>query len=179
VAVFTLHAGSSKKKTSKASLNPDANSTWGLLLLGVNLLFDGLTNTTQDHIFQTFRDYKGPQMMCANNILSTALTLSYLVSSPYLVGTGIGRYLGMDLGKGGGGELVDALAFMRRHPGVWWDVLGFAGCGAVGQVFICTLSAHSSSCFPISSLRNNILTNIVKQSTHCRRSRPSSSLPSP
>lgn len=144
VAVFTLHAGSGKKKPSKASLNPDANSSWGLLLLGVNLLFDGLTNTTQDHIFQTFREYKGPQMMCANNILSTALTLSYLIASPYLVGTGVGRYLGMDVGRGGG-ELVDALAFMRRHPGVWWDVLGFAGCGAVGQVFICK---SSFACYP-------------------------------
>lgn len=140
VAVFTLHAGSGKahSKPSKASINPDRNSTWGLLLLGINLLFDGLTNTTQDYIFQTFQPYKGPQMMCANNIMSTLLTFSYLALSPYLVHTGIGEYLGMDLAAGGGGEFAAALGFMARHPRVWYDVLGFAICGAVGQVFICT-----------------------------------------
>lgn len=145
VAIFTLHAGSSKahSKPSKSAINPDRNGTWGLLLLGVNLLFDGLTNTTQDYIFQTFQPYKGPQMMCANNILMTALTLSYLTLSPYLVHTGIGEYLGMDLAAGGGGEFAAALGFTKRHPGVWYDVLGFSVCGAVGQVFICKLSILS------------------------------------
>jgi UDP-galactose transporter B1 len=137
VAVFTLHAGSGKSKPSKAALNPDRNTTWGLLLLGVNLLFDGLTNTTQDYIFQTFQPYTGPQMMCANNIMSTILTFSYLALSPYLVHTGIGEYLGMDILSEGGGEFAAALGFMGRHPSVWYDVLGFAICGAVGQVFIC------------------------------------------
>jgi UDP-galactose transporter B1 len=151
VAVFTLHAGS-HGKGSKKNLNPDRNSAWGLLLLGVNLLFDGLTNTTQDYIFQTFQPYKGPQMMCANNMMSTALTLSYLALSPYLVHTGIGEYLGMDLASGGGGEFAAALGFMGRHPGVWWDVVGFAVCGAVGQVFICKFSFLSSLSFPPPSL---------------------------
>jgi UDP-galactose transporter B1 len=144
VAVFTLHAGSGKSKPSKAAINPDRNTAWGILLLGVNLLFDGLTNTTQDYIFQSFQPYKGPQMMCANNIMSTLLTFSYLALSPYLVHTGIGEYLGMDLASGGGGEFVEALGFMKRHPGVWYDVLGFAACGAVGQVFICK-SCHFPS----------------------------------
>lgn len=139
VAVFTLHAGSAKahSKPSKAAINPDRNSAWGLLLLGINLLFDGLTNTTQDYIFQAYQPYKGPQMMCANNIISTILTFSYLALSPYLVHTGIGEYLGMDLASGGGGEFAAALGFMARHPAVWYDVLGFAMCGAIGQVFIC------------------------------------------
>jgi solute carrier family 35 (UDP-galactose transporter), member B1 len=137
VAVFTLHAGS-HKKPSKASINPDRNTAWGLLLLGINLLFDGLTNTTQDYIFQSFQPFKGPQMMCANNMMSSFLTLSYLALSPYLVHTGIGEYLGMDMASGGGGEFAAALGFMARHPRVWYDVLGFAICGAVGQVFICT-----------------------------------------
>ena len=62
---------------------------------------------------------------------------SYLALSPYLVHTGVGEYLGMDVTSGGGGEFAAALGFMKRHPGVWYDVLGFAMCGAVGQVFIC------------------------------------------
>ncbi|KAH6719754.1 UAA transporter family-domain-containing protein [Leptodontidium sp. 2 PMI_412] len=164
VAVFTLHAGSGKahSKPSKASINPDRNSTWGLLLLGINLLFDGLTNTTQDYIFQTFQPYKGPQMMCANNIMSTLLTFSYLALSPYLVHTGVGEYLGMDLASGGGGEFAAALGFMARHPSVWYDVLGFAICGAVGQVFIFyTLSTFSSLLLVTITVTRKMLTMIL------------------
>ncbi|PBP28758.1 UAA transporter [Diplocarpon rosae] len=162
VAVFTLHAGSGKSKPSKASINPDRNSTWGLLLLGINLLFDGLTNTTQDYIFQTFQPYKGPQMMCANNIMSTLLTFTYLALSPYLVHTGVGEYLGMDLSSGGGGEFAEALGFMARHPSVWYDVLGFAICGAVGQVFIFyTLSTFSSLLLVTITVTRKMLTMIL------------------
>ncbi|QPH01852.1 hypothetical protein C2857_006055 [Epichloe festucae Fl1] len=143
VAVFTLHSG--KKQHKKSSRSEDeANVARGLLLLGINLLFDGLTNTTQDHIFQTFRPYSGPQMMCANNMMSTLVTGSYLLASPYLVATGVGDWIGMDV-AGSAGEMTAALDFMRRHPAVWKDVLGFAVCGAVGQVFIFyTLSTFSS-----------------------------------
>ncbi|OAA32868.1 UAA transporter [Moelleriella libera RCEF 2490] len=153
VAVFTLHSGSSSGgKKKKKNMSEDANLVWGLLLLAINLLFDGLTNSTQDHIFQTFRPYTGPQMMCANNLMSTLVTGLYLVASPYLVATGVGEWLGMDVSGGGGpggrgsaGELSAALDFMRRHPAVWKDVVGFAVCGAVGQVFIFyTLSTFSS-----------------------------------
>jgi len=164
VAVFTLHAGSAKahSKPSKASVNPDRNSAWGLLLLGINLLFDGLTNTTQDYIFQTFQPYKGPQMMCANNIISTLFTLSYLVLSPYLAHTNIGEWFGMDLTNGGGGEFAAALGFMRRHPGVWYDVLGFSVCGAVGQVFIFyTLSTFSSLLLVTITVTRKMLTMIL------------------
>lgn len=161
VAVFTLHAGSPHAKPSKAALNPDRNTSWGLLLLGVNLLFDGLTNTTQDWIFQTFQPYKGPQMMCANNIMSTLITTSYLLLSPYLVHTGLGEYLGMDL-TSGAGELAGAMAFMQRHPGVWKDVLGFAACGAVGQVFIFyTLSTFSSLLLVTITVTRKMLTMIL------------------
>ncbi|KAG5915264.1 hypothetical protein E4U53_004509, partial [Claviceps sorghi] len=132
VAVFTLHSGKKKHSTSASS---SSSSSWGLLLLGINLLFDGLTNSTQDYIFQTFRPYTGPQMMCANNMMSSLVTGLYLVASPYLVATGLGEWLGMDV-AGGAGELTAALDFMRRHPAVWKDVVGFAVCGAVGQVFI-------------------------------------------
>jgi UDP-galactose transporter B1 len=136
VAVFTLHSGSKKKKQSSRLSSDEANASWGLLLLSINLLFDGLTNSTQDYIFTSFRPYTGPQMMCANNLMSTLVTGLYLVVSPYVVGTGLGEWFGMS--GVDGGELTEALAFMARHPAVWRDVLGFAACGAVGQVFICT-----------------------------------------
>ncbi|CAM1505528.1 Fc.00g111650.m01.CDS01 [Cosmosporella sp. VM-42] len=140
VAVFTLHSG----KKNKKARSEEARTAWGLLLLGINLLFDGLTNSTQDHIFQTFQPYSGPQMMCANNMMSTLVTGAYLVVSPWLVSTGLGEWLGMDV-AGNAGEMSEALAFMARYPAVWKDVLGFAACGAVGQVFIFyTLSTFSS-----------------------------------
>lgn len=108
------------------------------MLLGINLLFDGLTNSTQDYIFTKFKGYTGPQMMCANNLLGTVLTGGYLILSPWLSRTGVGEWLGMDAVAGnGGGELTAAMAFLARYPRVWADVLGFAACGAVGQVFIC------------------------------------------
>ncbi|KAI5859328.1 UAA transporter [Durotheca rogersii] len=144
VAVFTLHSGAAGKKGRRGG--PAGNSAWGLLLLGINLLFDGLTNSTQDYIFGTFQPYSGPQMMCANNLMSTAVTAAYLVLSPWLARTGVGEWFGMGVDvAGSAGELEAALAFMRRHPAVWADVLGFSACGAVGQVFIFyTLSTFSS-----------------------------------
>ncbi|KAH8595698.1 UAA transporter family-domain-containing protein [Bisporella sp. PMI_857] len=162
VAVFTLHAGSAKgHKKSKAHANPDRNVVWGLLLLGVNLLFDGLTNTTQDQIFQKNKSYKGPQMMCANNLIMTFLTLSYLLLSPYLVHTSIGSYLGMDISSSSG-ELAAALSFMSRHPSVWYDVLGFSICGAIGQVFIFyTLSTFSSLLLVTITVTRKMLTMIL------------------
>jgi len=132
VAIFTLHqsTGSKKKKGS------DGNSLYGLMLLGINLLFDGLTNSTQDDIYARFRPYTGQQMMCALNIMSTFITTTYLLLSPYIAQTGLGHYVGMDINKGAG-ELQAALTFIQRHPTVGWDILGFAACGAMGQVFIC------------------------------------------
>lgn len=161
VAIFTLYA-TSPKKTSKRSTSSDRNSTWGLFLLGINLLFDGLTNTTQDYIFQTFQPYTGPQMMCANNIISSVLTLSYLFFSPYLSSIGIGQYLGLKIASSSGSELTQASAFMARHPKVWADVLGFAICGAIGQIFIFyTLSTFSSLLLVTITLTRKMLTMIL------------------
>ncbi|KAI9852667.1 MAG: UDP-galactose transporter [Thelocarpon superellum] len=145
VAVFTVHHPS----TSTKSKGPESSSVWGLALLGINLLFDGLTNSTQDHIFASFQPFSGPQMMCAQNVLNTVLTTAYLLASPYLAQTAIGAYLGLEgrttTGGEWEGEFGAALAFIRRHPAVGRDVLGFAACGAIGQVFIFyTLSTFSS-----------------------------------
>lgn len=136
VAVFTLHSGSKKHKGGKAASH-SGQTAWGMLLLSINLLFDGLTNSTQDYIVSEFRPYRGPQMMCANNMMSSALSGAYLLLSPYLVRTALGEWFGMADVTGGGGELYAALGFLARHPGAWWHVLGFGLCGAVGQVFIC------------------------------------------
>lgn len=132
VAIFTLYQSSGGAKKKKGA---ESNSLYGLMLLGINLLFDGLTNSTQDDIYARFRPYTGQQMMCALNMMSTLLTSCFLFLSPYIIEVGLGPYLGMD--PKGAGELQNALAFIQRHPSVGWDILGFAACGALGQVFIC------------------------------------------
>lgn len=157
VAVFTLHHPSSTKRAGKGNAN--GSSAFGLLLLGINLLFDGLTNSTQDYIFATFRPYSGPQMMCAQNIMSTLLTVGYLLISPFVAHTPVGAFFGM---QGSGGELKDALEFVTRYPEVGWDVLGFAACGAVGQVFIFyTLSQFSSLLLVTVTVTRKMLTMLL------------------
>ncbi|CAF9909023.1 MAG: UDP-galactose transporter [Heterodermia speciosa] len=150
VAVFTLHNPSSKKKSSSAALK--TNSAWGLLLLSINLLFDGLTNSTQDHIFATFRPYTGPQMMVAQNLLSTILTVGYLFVSPYLPPTL----------SPSPNELSSAASFIRTHPAVGTDILGFCLCGAVGQIFIYyTLSQFSSLLLVTVTVTRKMLTMML------------------
>jgi UDP-galactose transporter B1 len=121
VAVFTLHNPSTARKAAKKGVATDASRALGLFLLAVNLLFDGLTNTVQDHIFSRFRGFTGPQMMCAQNIMATLLTASYLLVSPLLTGSALGNAIG--LSPTGRGELSDALAFVTAYPSVGWDVL--------------------------------------------------------
>lgn len=143
VAVFTLHNPSTAKKAAKKS-SADANKMLGLFLLGVNLLFDGLTNTVQDNIFSTFKGFRGPQMMCAQNIISTALTVSYLVLAPSLASTPLGSWVGLS-GTGAGNELAEAWRVATTYPSVGYNVLLFSACGAVGQVFIFHTLAHFDS----------------------------------
>ncbi|KAI7158044.1 hypothetical protein KC349_g5193 [Hortaea werneckii] len=142
VALFTLSSKSSSKKKSSSG----GSSAYGLLLLSINLLFDGLTNSTQDDIYARFRPYTGAQMMTALNLLSTALTTLYLLLSPYILpllnlspaGTGTGTGTGAD-------ELSTALAFLSVHPEVLHQILGFALAGGVGQIFIFATLSHFGS----------------------------------
>ncbi|KAK6356941.1 UDP-galactose transporter [Orbilia javanica] len=126
VAVFTLYnnpAGAAKKHKGS-----ETSSLYGLLLLSINLLLDGVTNSTQDHMFATSGGLvTGPQMQCGLNLVSSLLTATWLAVNPW------------------SSELTDAIGFMRENPNVVGDVMGFALCGAVGQVFIFyTLSRFGS-----------------------------------
>lgn len=125
VAVFTLYPAHPKTpKKSKAASEEEKNVVYGMALLGLNLLFDGLTNTIQDDIFARTPKgvVSGPQMMAALNTICSVLTSGWLVVNPWST------------------ELVDALEFVRMHPKVGMDIVGFALCGSLGQVFICEWS---------------------------------------
>lgn len=159
VAVFTLYHPSSSKKASK-SLRADASPAWGLFLLSINLLFDGLTNSTQDYINSSFAPYSGSQMMSAMNLVSTALTSAYLLSSPFIAQSPLGAIFGIRASAAG--ELQSALAFLSRHPSVTKDILLFASCGAIGQVFIFyTLSKFSSLLLVTITVTRKMLTMLL------------------
>ncbi|KAI4101152.1 MAG: hypothetical protein L6R37_005074 [Teloschistes peruensis] len=160
VAVFTLyHPSTSKKSSSSKNAN---NSLWGLSLLGINLLFDGLTNSTQDHIFTAFRPYSGPQMMVAQNLLSTFLTTTYLILSPFLAQqTPLFSLLNISSASSTN-ELSSALTFIRTNPSVGKDILLFAVCGAVGQIFIYyTLAKFSSLLLVTVTVTRKMLTMML------------------
>ncbi|KAJ5084616.1 hypothetical protein NUU61_009195 [Penicillium alfredii] len=152
VATFTLHhPGTSKKVAAAAAKDQSGSSMWGIFLLSINLLLDGLTNTTQDHVFSSpnrYTRFSGPQMMVAQNVLSTVLTTAYLVVMPHLSQSGT--------------ELLSAISFLQRHPEALKNVLGFATCGAVGQLFIFyTLSRFSSLLLVTVTVTRKMLTMLL------------------
>jgi len=152
VSIFTLHHPSSSSK-NRGNMG---SSTYGLFLLSINLLFDGLTNSTQDHIFSRFRPYSGPQMMVALNAISTCFTTVYLFATPYLPATVTSTFISKP------NELSSALSFLRFHPAVLNDVLGFAACGAIGQIFIFhTLSRFSSLLLVTVTVTRKMLSMLV------------------
>lgn len=106
------------KTSNGTSLNGATSpSIIGIGLLSINLLLDGITNSTQDHIFHTNKAVTGPHMMCGLNTVATVLTSLFLLS-PFTT------------------QLSDSISFIRSNPQALNDVLLFAVCGALGQVFI-------------------------------------------
>ncbi|KAN0068764.1 UAA transporter [Elaphomyces granulatus] len=164
VATFTVHHPGTSKKMA-ASTN-SGRSLYGLLLLFINLLLDGLTNTTQDHLFSSpnlYSRYTGPQMMVAQNFLSTVLTVTYLLLMPYVSSnSALLSILPLPVAPSTGTELSSALSFLSRHPQALKDVLAFCACGAVGQVFIFyTLSRFSSLLLVTVTVTRKMLTMLL------------------
>ncbi|KIW38071.1 uncharacterized protein PV06_10040 [Exophiala oligosperma] len=156
VAVFTLYHPPKPGKTTKTQ----SSSIYGLALLGINLLFDGLTNTVQDHIFSSPHRYgktSGPQMMVILNLLGTLSIGAYLLVTPYVPEPLIPAFVKTDTQ-----ELATAMSFLARHPKVFYDVLGFAACGAIGQLFIyATLERFSSLLLVTVTVTRKMLTMVL------------------
>lgn len=163
VAIFTLYhppkPGKSKSKNAATS------SYYGLALLGINLLFDGLTNVVQDHIFQSPHRYgriKGPQMMVSNNLIGFVLQASYLLSTPLVPSTLLSSILPSSASSSTTHEFTNALAFLHRHPSLLNDILGFCAAGAVGQLFIfATLERFSSLVLVTVTVTRKMLTMLL------------------
>lgn len=160
VAVFSLYNPPKAGKKSKSSSTSSPSSIYGLSLLGINLLFDGLTNSIQDHIFSSPSRYgklSGPQMMIVSNAFSTLYMTFYLFLTPCIPTS----YL-PSIAHGATSELASATAFLRRHPNVLNDILGFAACGAIGQLFIFeTLQRFSSLLLVTVTVTRKMLTMVL------------------
>lgn len=161
VAIFTLYHPPKTSGSKLKSPAPAKSSYYGLALLAINLLFDGLTNTTQDHIFSSPAKYgrvTGPQMMAITNIASAVLMALYLLLTPHIPQT----LLPVFAQTANINELSSALAFLQRHPSVLYDVLGFAACGAIGQLFIfATLERFSSLLLVTVTVTRKMLTMVL------------------
>lgn len=103
-----------------------SNSLYGLLLLTINLLIDGATNSWQDKIFIDHR-VDGLHMMFFMQAFMSFLMSGWLLLNPFT------------------NELGSALAFMRQFPAVLPDALMFGLCGAMGQVFVFYTLEHFGS----------------------------------
>ncbi|GAA5885011.1 hypothetical protein JCM6882_007191 [Rhodosporidiobolus microsporus] len=130
-------------KAGKAS-GRETSSLLGLVLLGINLILDGVVNATQDHVFSTFT-LDGPQMMFFMNVFATLFTFSALLL-PYSF---IPSFLLPAAAASGESshvnELSSALSFIATHPAVKLDILLFGLTGSIGQLFIfATLSLYGS-----------------------------------
>ena len=98
--------------------------------------------------------------MCAQNIISTLLTTTYFLVAPYVASSSLGPLLGVS--SSAGDELSSAVQFIQRHPAVGYDILGFAACGAVGQVFIFfTLAKFSSLLLVTITVTRKMLTMLL------------------
>ncbi|EDN10477.1 UDP-Glc/Gal endoplasmic reticulum nucleotide sugar transporter [Histoplasma capsulatum] len=82
--------------------------------------------------------------MVAQNLLCTLLTTTYLLVTPH-VSTSILRLMPLPIDLSQTSELASALAFLSRHPTATKDIIAFAACGAIGQLFIFHTLAHFSS----------------------------------
>ncbi|CAI2182417.1 2635_t:CDS:1 [Funneliformis geosporum] len=111
VTSFMLLQPISEKKKTMAS-----NSFYGILLLTINLLIDGITNSKQDQIFDKFK-ISGQQMMFFMNLFCGLLMFIYLI---------------LPINH----ELNNAIEFCIKYPKVLEDILLFSLCGALGQCFI-------------------------------------------
>uniref|UniRef100_A0A7S3QPA7 Uncharacterized protein n=1 Tax=Dunaliella tertiolecta TaxID=3047 RepID=A0A7S3QPA7_DUNTE len=105
-----------KSSSSVASKLANPNTGLGYLLCGLNLAFDGYTNSVQDKINEHHPRNSPVHMMCWMNFWTSLCYLAYLFG---FSSTG-----------------YDLISFLLRHPDAARDVLLFCLCGAFGQLFI-------------------------------------------
>ncbi|ORX35042.1 UAA transporter family-domain-containing protein [Kockovaella imperatae] len=144
ISLFMLF-GSKKKKGG-------ADSLWGLTLLLVNLMLDGMTNSTQDQIFTLFPSFTGQQMMLAMAV-STQLILLPLLLLP--LPSNLSTILSILPFTSSSvpnhpitfsqPAFTQSIQFLLSHRSAIRPLLAYALLGGLGQLFIFETIQHFGS----------------------------------
>ena len=138
ITIFFFDQKKNKNKSKVATGGGGASPLLGLLYLLTNLVLDGLTNSTQDHIFASFPSLTGQHLMLYTNLFSTLISLSLsLLPLPYI------PVIHPTTEKVS--ELTIALSFIKQNPSVLKPLFQFAVTGALGQIFIFETLQHFGS----------------------------------
>jgi len=138
---ITAFMGLGDASSSKKHKGGNATSSlWGITLLLINLIIDGVTNSTQDEIFSRYK-ITGQQMMFWLNAWSTLLT-SVLLVVPL---PPIPVLRPASSATTGVSELQTTLAYIRTHPDVVRPLVNFSVTGSLGQLFIFETLQHFGS----------------------------------
>ncbi|WOO82560.1 UDP-galactose transporter 1 [Vanrija pseudolonga] len=142
IALFMLFGKSGGKKGG------GSNSAWGLTLLLINLIIDGLTNSTQDQIFTLYPGYSGQQMMFIMASITLAILTPAMVlplpSHPLALLTFATReaHAAPSFAPP---ILLQSARFIASHPSALNPLLAYAALGGLGQIFIFETIAHFGS----------------------------------
>jgi len=104
---------------AKAGAAEKTNSIFGIVLLLINLILDGTTNSTQDKIFSKYKITSSQMMLWMNVFSSIIMTLYLIIIHPL-----------------GNHELVNAIGFVAERPEIIKHIILYGLCGALGQVFV-------------------------------------------
>ena len=110
-----------------------------------SLFLDGLTNSTQDQIFSTYRSFTGQQMMLIMALLTQTLLLPFLllplpsnswsIVMPSTAGPVVFSHP----------AFFESVSFLFSHPTAVGPLVAFACLGGLGQLFIFETIQHFGS----------------------------------
>ena len=122
-----------------------------------SLFIDGLTNSTQDQIFATYKQFTGQQMMFIMAILTQFLLLPFLILPLPSHPSSLLHHLPIPLVTHLGPQIpaapitfaqpafVESIQFLFSHPTAVKPLLAFACLGGLGQLFIFETIQHFGS----------------------------------
>jgi len=136
-AGITMFMGFGDSKGKAHASSGGGNGLIGITYLLINLIMDGIVNSTQDEIFTRYK-VSGQQMMFCINVFSTLVTATLsLLPLPYIPVIHPSEIRGS--------ELSGALTFIHDHPSVVSPLAQFALTGSLGQLFIFETLQHFGS----------------------------------
>jgi UDP-galactose transporter B1 len=105
----------------------ERSSSWyGLVLVCINLVMDGYTNSTQDVMVKVHK-FSGHKLMCLTNVAAAAWTLFALIA----LHVGAAVYPGAVES-----EFTGAWAFIASQPEAGWDLVQMGLLNGSGQFFV-------------------------------------------